>query len=102
MYFSGAVAPGRCWLLEGERDRCAEQFEGAPLDGRRAGELLDPLPAEGDRLAVKGGQVAEEAAVFADGELAAVSFRGIFVPGPRRALGGGDRAGGDRDTGVGE
>jgi hypothetical protein len=66
MSFSGCRAPGCYWLLEGEGDRCAEQFEGASLDGCGIGELLDPLAAEGDGLAVKGGQVAEEVAVFAD------------------------------------
>ncbi len=70
---------GGYWLLEGEGDRCAEQFEGASLDGRGVGELLDPLPAEVDGLAVKGGQVAEQVAVFADGKLVAVALCGILV-----------------------
>src|SRR6266568_5485683 len=64
MSVSGWRVGGWQWLLEGEGGRGAEQFEGAPLSGRWAGELLDPLPAEGDGLAVKGRQVAEQVAVF--------------------------------------
>ena len=70
--------PGCYWLLEGEGDRCAEQFEGASLDGCGIGELLDPLAAEGDGLAVEG---AEQVAVFADGKLVAVALGGVLVPG---------------------
>ena len=42
------------WLLEGERDGGAQQFEGPGLDGRGAGELLDALPGENDGLPVEG------------------------------------------------
>jgi hypothetical protein len=38
--------PGCYWLLEGEGDRRAEQFEGPALDGGGAGELVDALSGE--------------------------------------------------------
>ena len=72
------------WLLEGEGHGSAEQFERALLDGRGAGGFLNSLPAEVDDLPVEGGEVVEEVeevAVFADGQLAAVAFAGVFVPG---------------------
>ena len=55
------------WLPEGKGDGRAEQFEGRALDGCRAGEFLDFLAVEGHGLAVEGGQVVEQVAVFADG-----------------------------------
>src|ERR1019366_6772692 len=62
---------GCYWLVEGEGDGRAEELEGAALDGGGIGEFLDPLAAEGDGLAVEGGQVVQQVAVFADGQLAA-------------------------------
>ena len=56
----GAVMAGGYWLPEGERDRCAEQLEGAGLDGGGIGEFLAPPPAETDDLPAKGGKMAEQ------------------------------------------
>src|ERR1022692_2347376 len=102
MSLSGCRAAGCYWLLEGEGGGGAEQHECPALDGRGAGELLDPLPAEGDGLAVECGEVAEQVAVFADGELVAVVLCGVFGFGLLGAAGGRDRAGGDGDVLVGE
>src|ERR1035437_7041417 len=98
----GRRRAGCYWLLEGERDRCAEELEGAALDGGGIGELLYPLAAEGDGLTVEGGQVAEQVAVFADGKLAAVALGGVLAPGLTGASGRGDRVDGDGDVLIGE
>jgi hypothetical protein len=81
------MAPGRrsagwCyWLLEGAGHRGTGQLDRAALDGRGIGEFPGFLPAEVDGLAVEGGQVVEQVAVFADRELVAVVLGGVFVPG---------------------
>jgi hypothetical protein len=52
------------WLLQGERDRSADELEGLPLDAGRLGEHGDGDRGSGvpDLVAGQGGQVREQAA----------------------------------------
>jgi hypothetical protein len=59
---SGAVG---FWLREGERDRRAEQVEGAPLGRGRVGQLVDGgagRVGEGDLVAGQGAKVGQQGA----------------------------------------
>ena len=72
------------WLLQGERDRGADEFEGVPLGAGRLGEHRDGDIGAGvpDLVAGQGGQVLEQAAE------AAVGLPGRVVLAGRLGLGG--------------
>ena len=78
------------WLLQGERDRGADELEGLPLGAGRLGEHRDgDLGAgEPDLVAGQGGQVLQQAAE------AAVRLPGRVVLGGGLGLGGCGAAGG--------
>src|ERR1019366_5362857 len=102
MSFSGCRAPGCYWLLKGEGDWRAEQFEGPALDGGGAGEFLDALSGEDDGLPVEGGQVLEQVAVAVGGQPAGGVLAGVFGFGPGGSLRGCDRVRGGGNVLVGE
>ena len=82
------------WLLQGQRDRDADELEGLPLGGGRFGEHRDGDIGAGvpDLVAGQGGQVLQQAAE------AAVGLPGRIVLAGRLGLGGCGAAG--RGDGV--
>src|ERR1035437_7210007 len=102
MSFSGCRSACCYWLLEGEGDWRAEQFEGPALEGGGAGEFFDARSGEGDGLPVEGGQVLEQVAVAVGGQPAGGVLAGVFGFGPGGALRGCDRVRGCGDVLVGE
>ncbi len=81
------------WLLQGERDRGAEEVEGLPLGAGRLGEHRHGGvgPGEPDLVAGQGGQVVQQAAEAPVGPIGRVALAGGFGLGGRGAAGRGDR-----------
>src|SRR5579871_2350521 len=92
------------WLLQGERDRGADEFEGVPLGAGRLGEHRDGDLGSGvaDLVAGEGGQVLDQAAEAAVGLPGRVVLAGGLGLGGRGAAGCGDGAGRGGRVLVGE
>ena len=92
------------WLLQGERDRDADQVEGLALGAGWLGEHRDAGvgAGEADLVAGQGGQVVEQAAEAAVGLAGRVVLDGGLGLGGRGAAGGRDRVGRDGRVLVGE
>ena len=72
------------WCLrEGDWDGGVEQVEGAALEWRGGGELVDGSTADGDGVAGERSEMVEQVAEAADGLVVGVGFAGGF------GLGGG-------------
>src|SRR5262249_3153411 len=93
------------WLVQGERDGCADEVEGLALGAGRLGQHRDGLAGAGeaDLVTGQGGQVVQEPAEAAVGAAVFVVLaggpglggRGAAWP-PHRGGGGGGGAGGLR------
>ena len=92
------------WLLQAERDRDADEFEGLALCAGRLGEHRDGdrSAREADLVAGQGGQVVQQAAEGVVGLAGRVVLAGGFGLGVRGASGRGDRVRWDGRVLVGE
>src|SRR2546423_10614800 len=102
MVGEAAWCRGCYWLRDGQWHGGAKQFEGAPLDRRGRGELVDGPAVEGDGLPVEGGEVGEQVAVAVDGQAVVVALGAVVGLGLVLPLGGGERLSVLGDVLVGE
>ena len=81
------------WLLQGQRDRGADEVEGFPLGAGRLGEHRhgDGSAGEPDLVAGQGGEVLEQAAEAAVGTAGCIALAGGLGLGGGGAAGRGDR-----------
>src|SRR5271170_1102968 len=100
MFDVGFYGGGRVvfWLLQGQRDRSADELEGLPLGAGRLGEHRDGDLGAGvaDLVAGQGGQVVQQAAEAVVGLPGWVVLVGGLGLGGRGAAGRGDRVALDR------
>ena len=80
-------------LLEAQRDRGADQVEGAPLVWGGGGELVYRLAGDADGVAGQGGQVVDQAAEAAQRLVAGSGLGGGFGVGGWGPPGRGDGIG---------
>ncbi len=92
------------WLLQGQRDRGADEVEGFLLGTGRLGEYRhgDGGSGEPDLVAGQGGQVLQQSAEAAVGAAGGIALAGGLGLGGGGAAGGGDRAGRGGRVLVGE
>src|SRR5277367_194651 len=106
MFDVGFYGGGRVvfWLLQGQRDRSADELEGLPLSAGRLGEHRDGDLGSGvpDLVAGQGGEVLQQAAEAAVGLPGRVVLAGGLGLGGRGAAAWGDGAGRGGRVLVGE